>query len=72
MSKKKPYRVVYNFRYEIEVEAESAEEAVHSVQDIDWDEWEETWMGPFVEFEVDNLVSRIMQDMMIEKETTDG
>ena len=56
----KTYNLVYQFRYDIAIEAESPEEAVAIAQEIDWDEWEETWTGPYIEFEVDNMLAQML------------
>jgi len=67
----KTYTVVYNFQYKIDIKAEDAEEAVAKVQQIDWDNWEETFDGPYVEFQMDNLLSQIILDMGIRKNEGD-
>jgi hypothetical protein len=67
----KTYKVVYNFQYTIEVDADSAEEAASMVQQIDWDDWDETWEGPFVSLEASNLIENILLEMC-RKEVEEG
>jgi len=57
------YHLAYQFRYDIDVEADSAEEAVAKAQEIDWNEWDESWTGPYVEFGVENLLTTLFYDM---------
>lgn len=65
----KTYHVVYKFQYSKDIEAKSAEEAVFVAQHIDWDEWDETWTGPFVELETEALIENVFQDIGLYKKS---